>query len=177
MKLLLTDKFLLDLYNLIEKMDKISEPFIPPRTMKEVLYPDAYKLQRLYERKNAKRRFNQFIDYLKKKGYIKIKNLEQKQGILLTKKGADKALKVKFKTMHKKRRSDGKWQMVIFDIPERKRHLRDLLREHLHFLGYKMFQKSIWVCPYDVLKETEAILREYSLDRYVRSFLIEEVEL
>lgn len=176
MRLPITDKFLLDLYNFFEKIDKTSESFIPPRTMREVLYPDFYKMKREYERRNAKRHFSQFINYLKKQGYIKIKNLKEKQGILLTKKGIKKIFPIKFKFKERKRRPDGKWQMMIFDIPEKKRNLRDLLRENLQFLGYKMLQRSVWICPYDVLKETEEFLRMYSLDSYVRLFLIEEVE-
>ena len=59
----------------------------------------------------------------------------------------------------------------------RGKHLRDLLRENLYFLGYKMLQQSVWVCPYNVSKETEAVLRKYSLDPYVKLFLIEEIEV
>jgi len=177
MKLPLTDQFLLNLYNLIEKIDRTSEKFIPPRTMREFLYSDFYRLKREYERKKAKRRFSQFINYLKKKGYIEIKNLKEKQGVLLTQKGTKKVLKLKSNLEKRKKRPDGKWQMIIFDIPEKKRYLRDLLREELYQLGYKMLQESVWVCPYDILKETETILREYSLDPYVKLFVIEEVEI
>ena len=177
MKLPFTDQFLLDLYNLIEGVDRASEKFIPPRTMREVLYPDFYRLKREYERRKAKRRFSQFINYLKKKGYVEIKNLKEKQGVLLTKKGIEKVVNFKFKIKTEKRekRSDGKWQMIIFDIPEREKYLRDLLREKIYSLGYKMLQQSVWVCPYDVFKETEKFLREYSLDQYIRLFLIEEI--
>lgn len=176
MKLPLTDKFLWDLYSLVENLDEAFELFYP-RTMKEVWCPDLYKLRCQYKRKEARQQLSQLIYYLKKKGYIKIKNLEQKQGVLLTRKGVDKVLKIKLKMLEKKKRPDGKWQMVIFDIPERKRHLRDLLRENLQILGYKMLQQSIWVCPYDVSKETEGIVRKYSLDPYVKLFLIEEIEI
>jgi len=176
MRLPLTDQFLLDLYNFIQKIDRASELFIPPRTMREALYPDFYKLKREYERKKAKRRFSQFVDYLKKKNYIQIKNLKEKQGILLTEKGFEKITNLKFKIGERKRRSDGKWQMIIFDIPENKRYLRDLLRQKLYLLGYKMLQQSVWISPYDVSKETEKFLRKYSLDSYVRLFLIEEIE-
>jgi DNA-binding transcriptional regulator PaaX len=55
--------------------------------------------------------------------------------------------------------------------------LRDLLRELLYLLGYRMLQQSVWVCPYDVLKETEAIIQKLSLERYVKIFLIEEIEI
>jgi len=144
MELPLTDKFLWDLYGLIEKIDDTFSLFYP-RTMKEVWFPDLYKLKRKYEKENARRQFSQFISYLKKQGYIRIKNLEQKQGVLLTRKGVERVLKIRLKMKEKKKRPDGKWQMVIFDIPERKRSLRDIFRENLQILGYKMFQQSVWV--------------------------------
>ena len=177
MKLPITDKFLLDLYNLIEEIDKTFDLFIPPQTMQEVCYSEFYQLKRKYERKKSKEQFSRFISYLKRRGYIKIKNLEQKQGIILTKKGAEKVFKAKLKMRKNKKRSDGKWQMVIFDVPEKKRIFRDILRENLRILGYKMLQQSVWVSPYDVLKETEGIIRKYSLDNYVKLFLIEKVEI
>jgi len=176
MKLPFTDKFLWNVYNLLEKGDELYY-FLGPRTMKEVCCPGFHRLRYDYEKRQGRKYFSQFIYYLKKKGYIKIKNLENKQGILLTKKGEEKALKAKFKIKRKNKRKDGKWQMLIFDIPEKKRKLRDLFRENLHFLGYKLLQQSVWVCPYDVLRETEKIIREHSLDEYVRLFLIEEMEI
>jgi len=176
LKLPITDQFLWDLYNFIQELDRTFDLFAP-RTMKEAVFPELLRLKREHERKKAKRQFSQLIYYLKKKGYIRIKNLEQKQGVILTKKGKEKVLKVKFKIKEKKRRKDGKFEMIIFDIPEKKRHLRNLLREALHLLGYQMLQQSVWVCPYEVLEETEEIVRKYSLDPYVRIFLIEEIEI
>ncbi|MFH1838265.1 MAG: hypothetical protein ABH808_02080 [Candidatus Kuenenbacteria bacterium] len=175
MKIPFTDQFLLNLYDLIEEIDRTSEKFFPPRTMQEFLYNDFYKLRKEYERKKDKKYFFQFINYLKKKDYIEIKNLKNKEGILLTKKGTEKVLNLKLKTEKRKRRSDKKYQMIIFDIPEKKKYLRDLLRKKLLQLEYRLFQRSVWVCPYDVLKETEKFLREHSLDPYVRIFLIEEI--
>jgi len=175
-KLPFSDKLLWDLYSLVESADKAFDLFAP-RTIKQAFFPEFYQLQRKYQREITRQQFNRLIYYLKRKGYIKIKNLEEKQGVLFTKKGAEKILKLKFKQKEKKRRPDGKWQMIIFDIPEKKRYLRDLLREHLVFLGYKLFQQSVWVCPYDTFEETKEFLRRYSLDRYVKLFLIEEISL
>jgi len=178
MKLPLTDKFLWDLYNFLEKADDIFAVIFPSREFfKEARYHDLYKLKRLYEKEKSRKYFSQFIYYLKKRGYIKIKNLGQKKGVILTKKGSEKVLKMKFKMKERKKRPDGKYQMVIFDIPEKKNKLRNLFREYLQMLGYRMLQKSVWVCPYDVYKETEEIVRRYSLDPYVRFFLIEEIEI
>lgn len=176
MKLPITDKFLFDLYNFTEGADEIFDLF-GPLTMKEVCYSDLYRLKKKYARERTKKQFSRLVYYLKRKGYIKIKNLEQKKGIMLTRKGAEKVLKIRLKSTERKLRKDGKWQMIIFDIPEEKRHLRDLLRENLYILEYKMLQQSVWVCPYDVLKETEGILRRYNLDQYVKLFLIEEIEV
>ena len=76
---------------------------------------------------------------------------------------------------NKKKRSDKKWQMMIFDIPEKKRFLRNILRENLTLLGYEMLQQSVWVSPFDVFKETEDLVSRYELDHYIRLFLIEEI--
>jgi len=176
MKLPITEKFLLDAYDYAEKLDKTFDIF-SPRTMKEVYCPSLYELKKQYKREKTKQKFSQLVYRLKKNGYIKIKNLEQNKGVILTKKGVEKVLKSKIKTQGGKKRSDGKWQMIIFDIPEEKRCLRDLLRKKLILLKYKMLQQSIWICPYDVQKETEFILRENSIDPYVKLFLIEEIAI
>lgn len=178
MKLPITDKFLWDLYNLAEEVGgALRVIFPPPRTIKEAFNPELYEFRMRYESRKSKRNFSQFIYYLKKKGYIKVENLKQKRAFLLTKKGREKVLKIRFKNLKEKRRKDGKWQMVIFDIPEKKKKLRNLFREKLYLLKYKMLQQSVWVCPFDVAKETEDVIREYSLDPYVKLFLIEEIEI
>ncbi|MCK4592785.1 hypothetical protein KAT63_05120 [Candidatus Parcubacteria bacterium] len=176
MKLPITEKFLLDVYDYAEKLDETFTVF-SYRKMKEYCYPSLYELRNQYKRKQTRRQFSQLIYRLKKNGYLRIKNLEQNDGVILTRKGAEKVLKIKLKTNAKKKRSDKKWQMIIFDIPEEKRCLRNLLRKELILLKYKMLQQSIWICPYDVQKETEFILRKHSLDPYVKLFLIEEIEL
>ena len=176
MKLPVTEKFLLDVYSYVEKLDETFDIFAP-RTMEDAFCFPFYELKNQYRRRYARQQFSQLIYRLKKKGYIRIKNLEQNKGIILTRKGAEKVLKIKLKTSEKKKRSDKKWQMIIFDIPEERRYSRDLLRKNLYSLEYKMLQQSIWVCPYDVSKETEFILRKHSLDPYVKLFLIEEIEI
>ena len=87
----------------------------------------------------------------------------------------DKVLKTSFDIEVNKKRKDGKWIMLMFDVPEKSRRSRRLLRSILHNLGYKIFQKSVWISPYDVSKKTEKLLQLYSLDKYVKIFLIEKV--
>jgi len=174
MKLPLTDKVLWNLYQFLENTDRAYD-LIARRTIKDVVYPEFFKLKRELGRKSERKKFAKLIYSLKQRGLIKISNLNNKKGVILTSRGAERALKIKYKMTKRRMRKDGKWQMVIFDIPERKRYLRDLLREHLRIFGYKLLQKSIWVSPYDTYKETEEVLRRYGLDPYVKLFLIEEI--
>lgn len=174
MKLPFTDQFLLRVFDWFEALDKAYD-FFAPRTMREAVCPELYELRREYSRRHARKQFNNLVYHLKKKGYIKIASLQGSHGVLLTSKGVQKALRAKCQFDTKKKRSDGKWIMIIFDIPEKKRVLRDMLRQVLIDLGYEKFQESVWVSPYDVLGNTEAFVRAYQLDIYIRVFLIDEV--
>ncbi len=180
MKLPITDKFLLEIYNYLEK---IMELDIAPRSFEEAAVTDLLWLRKKYEKEKRKKRFSRFLNYLKRKNYIKIKNLEKKKAIFLTQKGEEKALKAKLKVLEEefsnlklKKRKDGRLLMVIFDIPESKRGRRDALRQGLICLGYTFFQKSVWISPFDVYEETQKIIVECGVEKYVRIFLIEEIE-
>ena len=175
MKIPITDKFLWFLYDCIESLDKMHHDLAQSRSMYEVVYPDSANLRRAYETEKSRRQFGQFVRYLQERGYIKTKALEGTDGIMITRKGAEKALRAKWKLKEKTRRKDGKWIMMIFDIPENKRRLRNFLRFALIDMGYQQLQKSVWVCPYDTYKETEEIIIRLRVAPYVRLFLIKEL--
>ncbi len=69
--------------------------------------------------------------------------------------GRSKALWIKMKLEDEK--WDGKWRLVIWDIPEKRRNARDLLRYQLKQLGFKKFQQSVWASK----KNCTFLLREY----------------
>lgn len=48
---------------------------------------------------------------------------------------------------------DGKWRVVIFDIPEKKRKRRDDLRDQIKGLGFGMLQESVWISPFPIEEE------------------------
>lgn len=48
---------------------------------------------------------------------------------------------------------DQQWRLVVFEIPETKRKLRDSFRTFLKSQGYGMLTSSVWISPWD--KETE----------------------
>lgn len=46
------------------------------------------------------------------------------------------------------RKWDGRWRLVLFDVPESKRPLRDYIRNTLKRLGCREFQRSLWIYPH-----------------------------
>jgi len=86
-------------------------------------------------------------------------------------------LQIALKQTGQSRRKDKKWQMVIFDIPEKYRKTRNKFRVALKILGYQKLQLSIWVCPYDTLSETESLIKYYSIEDCVKLLLVEEIDL
>ncbi|MEK7093153.1 MAG: hypothetical protein AAB927_01580 [Patescibacteria group bacterium] len=44
---------------------------------------------------------------------------------------------------------DSKWRVLIFDIPERRKGLREKVRRTLNAIGFVRLQDSVWVYPYD----------------------------
>lgn len=63
---------------------------------------------------------------------------------------------------------DGVWKMVIFDIPEKKRQVRNVIRAKLVSLGFQRWQNSIWISPYTMAPEIEDELNELAKHYFIR---------
>lgn len=99
--------------------------------------------------------------------YIKItrdKQNKEAYKISLTKKGALEFIRYNIDQQKQKTKWDGKWRIVVFDVRENRRQIRDLLRNRLKWLGFKELQKSAWIFPYDARKEIEQILEVCHID-------------
>lgn len=56
---------------------------------------------------------------------------------------------------------DGKWRIFGFDIEEKQRFLRTRLRNILHKYGFRMVQKSLYVCPLPTENHIKEFILEY----------------
>lgn len=173
-KLSITDEFLWDIYNILEKAGDVLDFVLNPNAIRHMSHIKNPIFEK-YRHNGNKAKFKSLVHYAKISGYITVKNLEGNKAIMLTKEGLNKALKASFIMEGKNKRKDSKWVMLIFDVPEKYRKSRDLLRSILYGLEYKMFQQSVWVTPYDVSDKTEKLLQMYDLDKFVKLFLIEEI--
>ncbi len=119
-----------------------------------VLAPNALQVIKQFSKKDYKKHYyiKGVIGNLLKKGYIKFETNENgKKFVSLTKKGKKEVLKYKLGDLKikKPKKWDKKWRIVIFDIKEKRRRTRDLLRSTLNRLGFVKLQNSVWIFPYD----------------------------
>lgn len=63
---------------------------------------------------------------------------------------------------------DKKWRIVIFDIPEKIKKVREALRYHLKRLGFMELQHSVFVLPFECRNEMEYLIEFYNIRRFVR---------
>ncbi len=63
---------------------------------------------------------------------------------------------------------DGVWKLVIFDIPEKQKKVRIVLRAKLKQLHFKKWQNSIWISPYRLGEEIENEFNELGKRYFVR---------
>lgn len=63
---------------------------------------------------------------------------------------------------------DKKWRIVMFDIPEKLKKVRESLRYQLKKLGFLELQRSVFVLPFECENEIEYIVEFYNIKKHVR---------
>ncbi|MBI2552540.1 CRISPR-associated endonuclease Cas2 [Candidatus Uhrbacteria bacterium] len=107
------------------------------------------------------------IQYLKERKWIETKKIGKKLMVRLTEKGWQQVLRDHIRCT-KVMCKDGVCILVIFDVPESQRHVRDTLRWILSECGFTMLQKSVWYTNKDVLEPLCALLQGAKLNKWVR---------
>lgn len=70
---------------------------------------------------------------------------------------------------------DGKWRIVIFDIPGCMNRQRHAFRSKIKALGFHMIQRSVFAIPYPCEQEISDICRKLKLTSYVDIILAESI--
>lgn len=58
---------------------------------------------------------------------------------------------------------DGQWRIIIFDIEEKEKFLREALRDKLVSLGFGRWQRSVYITPHDLEQEINQYLQAKKL--------------
>ncbi len=95
--------------------------------------------------------FNRAIARLKDGSYLKWTKERGKFFLEITEKGREKLRQLELRNFElpKPKRWDKKWRIIIFDIPETRKKVREQLRNTLIKIGFVKLQHSVWVYPYD----------------------------
>ena len=75
-----------------------------------------------------------------------------------------------------KQKWDGKWRMVIFDVPKEKNHRRDRLREKLKQLGFGMWQESVYISPHQLAADLHESLETMGMLPYIVIAEVKQLE-
>jgi phenylacetic acid degradation operon negative regulatory protein len=125
-----------------------------------------FKKSKKYSKSQIKSAMNnlrrqKLIEYVSDKNGVTI--------VRITMKGVTRLKKftIDFIKISKPKNWNGKWQLVMFDLPIRFTKSRNSLRFKLKQLGFIQFQKSVWIYPYPCLDEILFITNYYKIDKYV----------
>ena len=69
--------------------------------------------------------------------------------------------------MDQNKQWDKKWRIVIYDIPEDKRGVRDLFRRRLKEWGFKLWQKSTWITKKNVTEKLRRLIKQLGISDWV----------
>lgn len=75
-----------------------------------------------------------------------------------------------------KRRWDKRWRVVIFDIPEKRKHVRDRLCSIMRLCGFVMLQNSVWVYPHKCEEFVSLAKAELRLGGSVLYLVVESID-
>lgn len=144
-----------------------------------VVAPNVVQVIDLFDPKGQieRRRVWRTIRYLEERNTITIRREAGADVIYLTRLG-----KVRLDeesvwniTITKPRWWDHKWRLVMFDFPKYYEKSRHPFRSKLVDLGFRQYQKSVLICPYECQEEVNAIAEMYGVHTFIRYIVAEEV--
>jgi len=70
---------------------------------------------------------------------------------------------------------DDKWRILSYEIPEKKRELRDALRREVASWGLGPWHRSFWLTPHPILNSLKKLVSEKEESAYVQTFEADHV--
>lgn len=115
---------------------------------------------------------------LYRQGRVEIKYDESTPVVKITNKGKVEILKYDLDKIVIKRPDhwDGKWRLVMFDISDQYKKIRDLIRDKLKGIGFYQFQESVFIYPYPCEKEIVYIREVLDIPHSIKLLRADRVE-
>jgi phenylacetic acid degradation operon negative regulatory protein len=136
-------------------------------------------LDKLISGKEKRREAKRIARYLKQQKLVSVtENEDGSYQVSLSDKGKTRTTKARFEQLDVPRKNwDQKWRIIMFDIPEEHKTIRDYISRHLRMLGFKQLQRSVFIYPYPV-DEFVALLREFfpEVEKHVIYLTVEDTD-
>lgn len=155
-KIKLTDILLLSVAGMLDIFQEMKDPGKIYSNYYENFYgfvPDRWKRQNYYSLV-SKLITDRKIKRIKKNGTFKYQ---------ITPKGTTLLQKRWFLHRLQDRKWDKKWRILIFDIEEVNKVVRNSLRNIIKEFGFGYLQKSVWISPYDIFQQLEKYIEIYKI--------------
>jgi DNA-binding transcriptional regulator PaaX len=78
--------------------------------------------------------------------------------------------------LKKPKKWDRKWRVIIFDIPEKKRRVREAIRPILIESGFVRLQDSVWVYPYDCEDVIGLLKMDFGMGKDLLYLIVDQIE-
>lgn len=145
-----------------------------------ILAPNALKMFGRNSFKNAqeKSNFNASVKRLLDNGLINFKETQNGKFLRLTEKGETKLRQLENYNYQiiKPKKWDGRWRIIIFDIKEGRKGIREKLRLTLKSIGFIRLQNSVWVFPYDCEDMITLLKADFKIGKDVLYVIAEKIE-
>ncbi|OGG76586.1 CRISPR-associated endonuclease Cas2 [Candidatus Kaiserbacteria bacterium RIFCSPLOWO2_01_FULL_55_19] len=116
---------------------------------------------------------------LKQRGEIEFVEHNGKKYIRLTDKG-ERVLDIERRRLdllvNKPKKWDGRYRLVMFDIPEKRKKIREHLRFEMQEIGFLRIQDSVWIYPYDCEEFIALLKADLHIGKDILYAVIEEIE-
>ena len=147
-----------------------------------LLAPNALQIVKIFEKgkrgQNQKYYLKTAAARLAKQGLIEFKKTDRGTFLRITPAGERKLRTIDLDNFQikKPKKWDGKWRIVIFDIKEARREVRDKLRTSLVQLGFMRLQHSVWVSPYDCEDFIALLKADFMIGKDILYLIVEKLE-
>ncbi len=89
---------------------------------------------------------------------------------LLTEKGFN-SLSLEFPSFRfLKEKWDGKWRVISYEIPEKKREIRDRLRREMQGWGLGPWHRSFWLTPHPIIPNLKSLTDQKEEEKFIQAF-------
>ncbi|MDP3726744.1 MAG: hypothetical protein Q8Q96_00320 [bacterium] len=125
----------------------------------------------------SSRDLGRIIKRLEKQEMIAIREKDGKTLIEITEKGRKRLLKYDFENIKlKAKKRDGKWRLIIFDIPEGKKSARDVFRRKLLQMDCIRMQDSVFASAFPCRDEIDFLCHFLEISDFVTLVVLDKIE-